>query len=296
MFVEKLIEQIKDKKSVVCMGLDPRLDQIAKCFEEDDESQDMILDFNETLIDEVCDLIPVIKPNIAFYEQHGIDGIHALIETIAYAHRKDLLVILDSKRNDIGSTAEAYADSTYKVYKTDSCTINSYLGKDTIKPYLKKYESKGMFILVKTSNESSGDFQDLWSTSLMNMGEEYIEKKYLVRNYIQMAHLINDWAKELPIYEGFHNMGAVVGATYPEQLHQIRHIIKESYILLPGYGAQGATAKDIKYGFYENGLGAIVNSSRGIMFAHEKSNLSFPNASRQEILKMNKEINKEIGL
>ncbi len=304
-FIEKIIQSIRDKKSVVCMGLDPRIDapgQIPEYLIKDlKDPNKIILEFNKSLIDNVHDLIPVIKPQIAFYEKY--EAFHALKETIKFAHKKDLLVVLDSKRNDIGSTSEAYADSTFKVYGADACTLNAYLGIDGVKPYLDNYKEKGLFILVKTSNPSSNDFQNLFSVRLDQVPDNLIEvEKDLVkleRNYIHMAKLVQNWGKNLDKFSDFHNLGVVVGATYPQELKAIRNVVKNSFILIPGYGAQGAQAKDLIQGFDKDGLGGIVNSSRGIMFAykkHQKSPDKFAEAARHEIMDMNHKINKELGI
>ena len=304
-FVEKLIESIRDKKSVVCMGLDPRMDGSGQIPEylvnELKDSNKIILEFNKTLIENVHDFIPVIKPQMAFYEKY--EAFNALKETIKYAHKKDLLVILDSKRNDIGSTSEAYAYSTFKVYGADACTLNAYFGIDGVRPYIENYKEKGIFILVKTSNPSSSDFQNLFSVRLDNIANSKIEFKaesiILERNYVHMARLIQDWSRDLEKFSDFNNVGAVIGATFPEELKLIRDILNNSFFLIPGYGAQGAQAKDIKHGFTNKGLGAIVNSSRGIMFAYSKQNKppeKFAEAAKQEIIDMNEKINKEIGI
>jgi len=304
-FVEKLIESIRDKKSVVCMGLDPRMDGSGQIPEylvnELKDSNKIILEFNKTLIENVHDFIPVIKPQMAFYEKY--EAFNALKETIKYAHKKDLLVILDSKRNDIGSTSEAYAYSTFKVYGADACTLNAYFGIDGVRPYIENYKEKGIFILVKTSNPSSSDFQNLFSVRLDDIPNSKIEFKtesiILERNYVHMARLIQDWSRDLENFSDFHNLGAVIGATFPEELKIIRDNLNNSFFLIPGYGAQGAQAKDIKHGFTNKGLGAIVNSSRGIMFAYKKHRLppeKFAIAAKQEIIEMNKKINQEIGI
>jgi len=304
-FIEKLIEAIKEKKSVVCMGLDPRLEQEGQIpkylIKELEEPNKIITEFNKTLIDNICDLIPIIKPQIAFYEKY--DALNALKETILYAHKNDLLVILDSKRNDIGTTSEAYAYSTFNVYTADACTLNAYFGIDGIKPYLDEYKEKGLFILVKTSNPSSREFQNLFSVRLDDIPERKteIEKKSikLERNYVQMAKLIKNWGKNLQKFSDYNNLGVVVGATYPDELKTIREILKNSFILIPGYGAQGAQAEDIKYGFKNEGLGGIVNSSRSIMFAYHDKRYSpekFGEAAREEIIDINIKINKEIGI
>jgi orotidine-5'-phosphate decarboxylase len=304
-FIEKIIQSIRDKRSIVCMGLDPRMDGPGQIPEymvnELKDPNKIILEFNKSLIENVHDLIPVIKPQIAFYEKY--EAFHALKETIKYAHKKDLLVILDSKRNDIGSTSEAYADATFKVYGADACTLNAYLGIDGIKPYLDNYKEKGLFILVKTSNPSSSDFQNLFSIRLDNIhiNQIEIEKKAinLERNYIHMAKLVKKWGKDLEKFSDFHSLGVVVGATFPQELQAVRKIVENSFILLPGYGTQGAQAKDIVHGFDKNGLGGIVNSSRGIMFAYKKQQKSpdkFAEAARHEIIDMNHKINKELGI
>ncbi|MFX0186376.1 MAG: orotidine-5'-phosphate decarboxylase [Candidatus Hodarchaeota archaeon] len=304
-FVEKLIELIKEKKSVVCMGLDPRMDNVGQIpnylIDEYNKPKKIITEFNKILIDNTYDLIPVIKPQIAFYEKY--DALKALKETINYAHKKDLLVILDSKRNDIGTTSEAYAYSTFNVYNADACTLNAYFGIDGIKPYMEKYKEKGLFVLVKTSNPSSREFQNLFSVKLKSIPEDETETEQesikLERNYLQMAKLVKYWGNNLRTFSGYHNLGIVVGATFPRELKIIREITTNSFILIPGYGVQGAQAKDIKYGFRNQGLGAIINSSRDIIFAyHDKRYPSekFGEAAREAVIEMNERINKEIEL
>ena len=211
-------------------------------------------------------------------------------------------MILDAKRNDIGSTSEAYAHSLFENFNADACTINAYLGFDCVKPFL-QYKERGVFILVKTSNPSSTEFQDLFSVRLEDISNDIVqyeaETQILKRNYIQIAELISKWSNNLPRFSDFTNLGAVVGATFPQELKKIREIVKNSFILIPGYGIQGAQAKDIKNGFYENGLGGIVNSSRGIIFAYTRNKNytpeDFGKAARDEIIDMSKKINKEIG-
>jgi orotidine-5'-phosphate decarboxylase len=304
-FIEDVIQSIIDKRSVVCMGLDPRLDNEGEIprylINELEDSDKIILEFNKTLIDNTYDLIPIIKPQIAFYEKY--EALNALKETIKYAHKKDLLVILDSKRNDIGATSEAYAYSTFKVLNADACTLNAYLGIDGIKPFL-QYKDRGKFILVKTSNPSSKDFQNLFSADISDVLDSEIkinvEKITLERNYIKMAKLVFKWGENLKQVSNFHNLGVVAGATFPEELKSIRNIVKNSFVLMPGFGAQGATASDIKHGFNQNGLGGIVNSSRGIIYAYFRNEKYPPNkfgeAAREKIAEMNEKINKEIDL
>lgn len=306
MFVKKLIQLIKDKKSVVSMGLDPRMDKEGEIpkylIEEYNEPNKVILEFNKTLIENTYDLIPIVKPQIAFYEKY--DALDALKETIKFAHKNDLLAILDSKRNDIGTTSKAYADATFKIYEADACTLNPYLGFDSIQPYIEYYKERGLFILVKTSNPSSKELQNLFSVRLDNIDNTQIElekeKVKLVRNYIHVAKLIVEWNKNLHSFLNFNNLGAVVGATFPQELRSVRKIIKNSFILMPGYGTQGAQAEDIKNGFHKSGMGGIVNSSRAIIYSYankkEFNSDKFGEAARDQIIKMNKEINKAIGL
>ncbi|MFX0021906.1 MAG: orotidine-5'-phosphate decarboxylase [Candidatus Hermodarchaeota archaeon] len=304
-FIEDLIRIIKEKKSVISMGLDPRMDKEGEIpqylIHELENPNKIILEFNKILIENSYDLIPVIKPQIAFYEKY--EAIGALKETIKFAHKYGLLVILDAKRNDIGSTSEAYAYNIFKNLNADACTVNGYLGIDGVKPFL-DFKEKGVFVLAKTSNPSSMDFQDLFSIRLEDVSQDKTEfevkGQLLKRNYLIMAELIYKWSQNLLKFSDFTNVGAVVGATYPQELKRIREVVKNSFILIPGYGAQGAQAKDIKDGFYKNGLGGLVNSSRGIIFAYTKSkdysSDEFGKAARDEIIDMNNNINKQIGI
>ncbi|MCJ7650773.1 MAG: orotidine-5'-phosphate decarboxylase [Candidatus Lokiarchaeota archaeon] len=305
-FAERLIELVKDKSSVVCVGLDPRLEKEGEIprylVRQFDNPNEIIIEFNKTIIDNTCDLIPIIKPQIAFYEKYN--ALRALKETIKYAHKNDLLVILDSKRNDIGSTSKAYADSTFKEYGADACTLNGYLGIDSIQPYLDEYPEKGLFILVKTSNPSSQDFQDLFSIKLEDVNKTttdiVVNDVKLERNYIQLAKLVDLWSKKLPTFSTFNNLGVVVGATFPEELNAIRKVVKNSFILMPGYGTQGATIDNILPSFNKQGLGGIVNSSRNVNYAYNNykqfTPSQFGKAARFEVTKMNRDINKVIKL
>jgi len=237
-FIEALIQSITDKRSVVCMGLDPRLEKEGEIpqflIDNYEDPNRIILEFNKTLIDNSFDLIPIIKPQIAFYEKY--EAQNALKETIKYAHKKDLLVILDCKRNDIGSTSEAYAYSIFEVFKADACTLNAYLGIDGIKPFL-QYKEKGIFILVKTSNPSSKEFQNIFSVRIPDIPDDKIsidvKNITLERNYIKMARLVNEWGHNMDQVSDFHNLGVVVGATFPEEIKAIRNIAKNSFMLLP---------------------------------------------------------------
>ena len=326
-FIENLIDRIKEKKSVVCMGLDPSLEgegtipkYLIKELGEVNKNK-IIFEFNKSLIDNTHDLITVVKPQIAFYERY--DALKALKETIDYAHKKNLLVIIDSKRNDVRHTSEAWAHSTFELYNADACTLNAYLGYDGIEPFL-KYKNKGIFILVKTSNPSSNDFQNLFSVQLKNipknvteinipgvvnikteentetLGNIYYNEIELKRNYIRLAEFIKIWGTNLPKYCNYHNLGVVAGATYPQELLAIRKIVSDSFILMPGFGAQGATVNDIKVGFNKKGMGGIVPSSRGIIYAYNKKKEyppeKFAEAARAEIITMNEKINKVIKL
>jgi orotidine-5'-phosphate decarboxylase len=303
-FADKLIEQIKTKKSVVCVGLDPRLSQIPsfiqkKALKENKNklkaAAEAIIEFNKGIIDAVHDIVPAVKPQIAFYELFGEEGIRAFRETIEYAKSKGLIVIADVKRNDIGSTAEAYAQSfigktdvfgdKMSVFDADAITITPYLGWDGIKPFVercKKY-GKGIFVLVKTSNPSSGDIQDLCMKDENTVYE-------IIGNYLE------SWGADELGESGYSSIGAVVGATYPDQSAKLRKIMPTSFFLVPGYGAQGGGVDDVKPCFNDDGLGAIVNSSRGIIFAYEKSDKygekDYAKAAREAAQKMNKDLSK----
>ena len=254
------------------------------------------MEFNKRLIDATCDIIPAIKPQVAYYEMYGIEGLWALEETIAYGREKGLIVIADGKRNDIGPTAEAYSmaflgktdifGKACRAFNADALTVNAYLGIDGIKPFIGDCmnENKGIFVLVKTSNPSSGQLQDM----KLEDGR---------RVYEMMADLVRDWGDSLIGGNGYSPVGAVVGATYPEQLKILRKRMPNSWILVPGYGAQGGGAKDVAPAFDKNGLGAIVNASRSLMcayrldrwkdqFTHEE----FAEAARAEAIRMRDDI------
>lgn len=281
-FADRLIEAVKTKGNAICVGLDPRLNQIPMYLKEKALSEeksptkaaaDAILEFNKGIIDATYDIVPVMKPQIAFYEIFGSDGVWAYQETLKYAKEKGIVTIADAKRNDIGSTAAAYATAflgeteifegenevVMPMFDADSITVNAYLGWDGIKPFLEegaKY-GKGIFALVKTSNPSSGDLQD-------------IELKDGMPVYEYMGHLMESWGSDFIGKSGYSSCGAVVGATYPKQAQVLRRVMPKTIFLVPGYGAQGGGAEDVKPCFNSDGLGAIVNSSRGITFAYEK--------------------------
>ncbi|MGM0471247.1 MAG: orotidine-5'-phosphate decarboxylase [Bacillota bacterium] len=276
-FIDRLEEKIREKESFVCVGLDPRLNRIPSQIKEDivvklgktkEAVGEIFLEFNRGIIDAIADYAPAVKPQIAFYEQYGYHGIKAYQETIKYAQEQGLLVIGDAKRNDIGSTAKAYADGHLgKVdfwdeselgYGADALTVNGYLGSDGIDPFLDScnQHDRGIFVLVRTSNPSAGELQDL------EVDNEKI--------YEKMAQLVNQWGAKTKDGDGFSAVGAVVGATYPKEAAQLRELMSDAYFLVPGYGAQGAGAQEVVPSFKEDGYGAIVNSARGIIFAYER--------------------------
>lgn len=300
-----LSEKIKQKQNPTVMGLDPLLDyipnhiKIAAAEKFDDSSAaagEAIFNFNKALIDAVCDQIPAVKPQSAFYEMYGIDGLIALKKTAMYARSKGLYVIIDAKRGDIGSTAEAYSSaylgetSLLKEKESfiacDCMTVNPYLGIDGIKPFLDncvKYD-KSIFILVKTSNKSSGDFQDI------------IIKDKEIPLYEIVAQKVTEWGRTFNIKnERYNPAGAVIGATYPKQLEILRAKMPDTFFLIPGFGAQGGNAGDVKAAFNKDGTGAIVNSSRAIMCAYQKKESfderNFAEYAREEVLNMKKALN-----
>ena len=275
--INTLIEQITKKDAPIVVGLDPMLSYVPEhickaAFEQYGETlegaAEAIWQFNKGLVDATYDLIPAVKPQIAMYEQFGVPGIAAFKKTVDYCKSKDLVVIGDIKRGDIGSTSAAYAvghlgkvqvgSKTYAGFDEDFATVNPYLGSDGVKPFIDvcKQENKGLFILVKTSNPSSGEFQD-----------QKIDGKPL---YELVGEKVAQWGEEHMGESGYSYVGAVVGATYPEQGEILRKVMPKSFILVPGYGAQGGKGKDLVHFFNEDGLGAIVNSSRGIIAAYKQ--------------------------
>ena len=281
--ISQLIQKIQKTKAPICVGLDPMLGYIPnhivqRAFKDFGETMEgaaeAVWQFNKEIIDNTYDLIPSVKPQIAMYEQFGIEGLKIYARTIEYCQNKGLLVIGDVKRGDIGSTSSAYAvghigsvkvgSNECRGFNTDFITVNPYLGTDGIKPFVNvcNDEDRGLFVLVKTSNPSSGEFQD---------------------------RLVDG----RPLYE----LGAVVGATYPEMSKILRKLMPKTYFLVPGYGAQGGTAKDLMHCFNEDGLGAVVNSSRGIIAAYKQEKYAkfgpehFAEASRQAVVDMIADIN-----
>jgi len=260
MSFDRLIELIRTKNNPTVMGLDPMLSYIPDNFRAGKSVCDALFTFNKALIDAVADIIPAVKPQSAFYELYGLEGLTALDKTIRYAKEAGLYVILDAKRGDIGSTAAAYAEGLLGENSagSDCLTVNPYLGTDGIKPFVdvsKKYD-KSIFALAKTSNPSSSEFQDkIFADSSKTL-------------YRTVGEAIENWGADNIGEYGYSRVGAVVGATYPEQLAELRAALPHTFFLIPGYGAQGGTAKDTAAAFV-NGIGAIVNSSRGLMCAYK---------------------------
>ena len=301
-FADILLSAIDEKRNPSIVGLDPRIDLIPEhikskhCNNEREAVAETFINFNKTIIDAIYDIIPAVKPQLAFYEQYGYHGIIAFEETVKYAKSKGLIVIADGKRNDIGSTASAYADAflgeiqtcsgkLIRGFDVDAMTVNPYLGWDGVKPFIEvcRKNIKGIFILVKTSNPSSVDLQDL-----------IIDNQPL---YEKLAILMNKWGENTEGQRGYRFMGAVIGATFPQQAERLRKLMPKNIFLVPGYGAQGGTAKDISVCFNPDGYGAIINSSRGIIFAYmdEKwkkiyNPRQFDSAARSAVIAMRDEI------
>ena len=306
MSFDRLIANIRDKQNPTVAGLDPKLDYIpayikAAAFEKYGKNLEgaaaALLEFNKGLIDALCDIVPAVKPQAAYYEMYGWYGVRTLAETIGYAKEKGMFVITDAKRNDIGTTMEAYAKAhigstdiegeTVQAFGGDAVTVNGYLGTDGIKPLLEicKNDDKGIFVLVKTSNPSSGELQDRVLDDGMTV-------------YRTMGKMCEGWGSEAMGESGYSSVGAVVGATYTEQLGELRAALPHTFFLVPGYGAQGGGAKDVAPAFDENGRGAIINSSRGIMCAWKKEGCDekdYAQAARREALRMRDEITAFIG-
>ena len=301
--INKLVDKIVKTNAPVVVGLDPMMKYIPEhvqkeAFEQYGETlegaAEAIWQYNKAIIDNIYDIVPAVKPQIAMYEQFGIEGLKVFKKTVDYCHEKDMVVIGDVKRGDIGSTSAAYAvghlghvqvgSKKYAGFDEDFATVNPYLGSDGINPFIKvcNEEDKGIFILVKTSNPSSGEFQD-----------RLIDGRPL---YEWVGEKVAKWGEE-HMGNDYSYIGAVVGATYPEMGKVLRKVMPKSYILVPGYGAQGGTADGLKPYFNEDGLGAIVNSSRGIICAYKQDkyakfgSLNYADASRQAVIDMIEDIN-----
>lgn len=300
--IHKLIKKIEQSKAPIVVGLDPMLSYIPdhvkeKAYREKGETlagaAEAIWQFNKAIVDATWDLIPAVKPQIAMYEQFGIEGLIAFKKTIDYCKEKDLVVIGDIKRGDIGSTSAAYAvghlgkvkvgSKSFHGFDEDFATVNPYLGSDGVEPFIDvcREEKKGLFILVKTSNPSSGEFQD-----------QLVNGRPL---YELVGEKVAEWGEKL-MDDRYSYIGAVVGATYPEMGKILRKIMPKTYILVPGYGAQGGKAEDLVHYFNKDGLGAIVNSSRGIIAAYKQpayekfGPAAYGDASRQAVIDMREDI------
>lgn len=303
--IDRLIDKIKQTNNPTVIGLDPGYEKLPNCikkkYTEDIEGVCKgIIEFNKNLIDAIYDIIPAVKINIAFYEMYGLKGMKIFEDTCKYAKEKGMIVITDIKRGDIGTTAQCYSNAFLgktkigefeeSIYDVDFVTVNAYMGIDCVKPFIddcKKY-NKGIFILVKTSNHSSGDLQDL----KLETGEEI---------YRKVATLVEKWGEDLRGKYGYSSVSAVVGATYPKQLKDLRENAPHTYFLIPGYGAQGGKAEDIALGFDYNGLGGIINASRSLMCAYKSDrwNKQFKEeeyalATRAEAIRMRDELNNAI--
>ena len=306
MALDRLIERIVQKQNPTVAGLDPKLDYIPELIKEKAFSRygktlegaaAAILEFNKGMIDALCGIVPAVKPQCAYYEMYGWQGMKALHDTIEYAKAKGLFVITDGKRNDIGSTMQAYAAAhlgktdvageTMQAFGGDALTVNGYLGSDGIFPLLDvcQKEDKGIFVLAKTSNPSSDELQN----QMFEGGETLYEA---------MGRHCEKWGENLPGKYGYSGVGAVVGATWPAQLGELRGMLTHTFFLVPGYGAQGGGADDVAPAFDKNGLGAVVNASRSILCAWQKQNAAqedYAKAAAQEAKHMRDEILKRIG-
>lgn len=305
--INKLVEKIKKTNAPVVVGLDPMMSYIPehivkKAFDEYGETlegaAEAVFNYNKGIVDAIYDIVSAVKPQVAMYEQFGIPGMIAFQKTVDYCKEKDLVVIGDIKRGDIGSTSTAYAvghlgkvavgSNKISAFNEDFVTVNPYLGTDGIKPFVDvcKEEKKGIFILVKTSNPSSGEFQD-----------RLIDGRPL---YEYVGEQVDKWGSDC-MGDAYSYVGAVVGATYPEQGKILRKIMPKSFILVPGYGAQGGKGADLVHYFNEDGLGAIVNSSRGIICAYKQEAYAkfgpeaYADASRQAAIDMINDINSARG-
>ncbi len=281
---EKLTEKIQQMKNPTVIGLDPRIEYVPEHIRAGRDAAEAIYEFNCGLIDSVCDIVPAVKPQAAYYELLGLKGIEVLYRTMEYAKSAGMYVILDAKRGDIGATSSAYAEA----YLSDGCpadalTVNPYLGSDGVKPFLDvaKTSGKAIFTLVKTSNPSSSELQDIVCD-----GEPI---------YRKMASLVKAWGEEYGIgADGYTMCGAVVGATHPEQLIELRKFMPNTFFLVPGYGAQGGKAEDIIPAYGKDNSGVIVNSSRALICAYKKSDdptgMAYKDATRAAAIAMREEL------
>ncbi len=302
-FADRLIDAVKRKGNPCVVGLDPRVDQMPNFItdaltEKSPESvRQAITHFHRTVLDAAAQLVPAVKPQIAFYEQYGLGGILAFMDTIQMAKERGLIVIVDAKRNDVAATAEAYANAFLgrtrlpwgdePAFDADCVTISPFLGRDSLNPFLRacsKY-GKGVFILVKTSNPGSRDLQDVKEAE---SGQPI---------YVRLARTVAELGQETIGKNGYSSVGAVVGATFPEQAKELRQLMPRSIILVPGYGSQGGTAQDAAKCFNPDGFGAIVNASRSITYTFQTPNVSekeYAHLVRNNVEKMAAELNTAI--
>ena len=298
--IDRLIEKIKQTDNPSVVGLDTNFDylpdELRAGVADLRGAAQAIAEFNRNVIDNICDIVPAVKVQIAYYEMYGVEGMKTFAETLAYASKKGMYVMTDAKRNDIGATAECYAKAylgktfvngaSETAFDSDFLTVNGYLGSDGIIPFLKwmKERDKGIFVLVKTSNPSSGELQD------MRLSDGKTVYEY-------MGQLVEEWGKNCRGKYGYSDVGAVVGATHPAQAEILRKQMPHTFFLIPGYGAQGGTADDLKVCFDKNGRGGIVNSSRGILCAYRQEKykgLSFEEAARKACEDMKADLNRAI--
>jgi orotidine-5'-phosphate decarboxylase len=291
-FADRLVEAIRQKKSRVVAGLDPRLESLPEEFQHGihrdiEKAGRAVLDFNAAVIDLVAPHAVAVKPQIAFYEKLGPYGLVAYFATCKVARDRGLLVVGDVKRGDVPDTARAYADAHFISFPSDAITVNPFFGTDGMEPFLQaaKKNGGGLFVLVKTSNPKSGEIQDL-----------VVDGKPL---YLHLARKVAEWGEGSRGGSGYSAVGAVVGATHPKQAAEIRAALPGAFFLVPGYGAQGATAAELKPCFNADGLGAVVNSSRGITFAWEKEaykGLPWQKAVEKAAADMKADINGALGV
>ncbi len=298
MITDKLIDGIIATQNPTCVGLDTLFDYLpdnmkagAKTFEDVAER---VLEFNKTLVDNIADIVPSVKVQIAYYEMYGTAGMKAYYETLKYAKDKGLYVIADAKRNDIGSTAACYAkaflgetqvnENTLKAFPSDYVTVNGYLGSDGIVPFVEECEKhdKGIFVLVKTSNPSGAEIQNV----ILENG---------VPMYEYVGGLVEKWGESTVGKYGYSAVGAVVGATHPAEAARLREVLPHTFFLIPGYGAQGGKAEMLKSCFKGNGLGGVVNNSRGILCAYKKNGGTYYEAAREACIAMQKDLAGVIG-
>ncbi|XZE51937.1 orotidine-5'-phosphate decarboxylase [Planctomycetaceae bacterium SH139] len=317
-FSDQLASQVREKNSAVCVGLDPRLDSLPTCLQPAAKANDprqiaaAFREFCCGVIDAVASLVPIVKPQAAFFEQIGPAGMIALGEVIQHARQAGLLVVLDGKRNDIGSTATAYAQAylgggSQSGWGSDALTVSPYLGEDSLMPFVEQCDATqaGIFVLVKTSNPGGGWLQDrtIDQTSNQTSDGSLCEAAERTTVYQHVGNLVEQLNEARRGDSGYGPIGAVVGATYPAQLTELRARMPSAWLLIPGFGAQGGAAEDVRTGFDSSGLGAIVNSSRHIIFAHRRPELAarFEDAAWQQAveaatLEMNQQLNSVRGV